>query len=71
MLVAVLVLCILSLISNIVLLAGFWDVYKTLREVKRLAQCNADQEVSKHLQDIGAGKSKPKSFADLHKRKKT
>ena len=66
MLVAVLILCILSLLGNVVLLLGFWDVYKTLREVKRLAQCNADQEVSKHLQSVGGGK--PKSFADLHKK---
>jgi hypothetical protein len=61
MLIAVFVLCILSLLSNIVLLLGFWDVYKTLREVKRLAQCNADQEVSKHLQSVGAGKPKKRT----------
>jgi hypothetical protein len=67
MLLAILIVVILIMICNIVLLLGLMDVYKILREVKKLAQCNANQEASKYLQDVGAASTKRKKRQETSK----
>ena len=53
MLIAILIVLILNLIATIVVLSGFWDMYKRVRNTEIGVNQLRGQEASKHLQKIG------------------
>ncbi len=53
MLTAILIFLILDLIATIVVLSGFWDMYKRVRNTETGVNQLREQEASKHLQKIG------------------
>lgn len=53
MLIAILILLITSLILNIVVLSGFWDMYQRIRSIETGVNQLRSAEVSEHLQKLG------------------
>jgi len=53
LLVIILIICILLLIGNVILLSGFYDLYKRVRAMEDVLITKRDEDVSKHLQNVG------------------